>query len=70
MSVAPIDLLGGKSVYCMNEGQLNDAFALAESTGESGHKIREMVEMLEKNFTRNERAAVSFVTIDNLKASV
>ena len=54
----------------MNEGQLNDAFALAESTGESGHKIREMVEMLEKNFTRNERAAVSFVTIDNLKASV
>ncbi len=61
------DLLGGKSVYCMNEGQLQNALDLANSEGEVGDKVRDMIKYLEDNFTRNERAAVAFVTIDQLK---
>lgn len=66
MSLKPIDLTGGKSVYCFNEHQLKGAFDLAESEGESGDKIRAFVEELEKSCTRNERASIAFVIIDHL----
>ncbi len=69
MSVKPVDLTGGKSVYCFNEGQLNAAFNLAESDTESGHKIQDELKKLEAGMTRNERAALAFVIIDRLNKS-
>jgi hypothetical protein len=69
MSVKPIDVTGGESVYCFNDYQLKSAFALAESEGESGDKVRAAIERLEGTLTRNERAAAAFVVIDRLLKS-
>ena len=66
MSIEPVDLTGGKSVYCFNESQLDHAFALFEGQDESGDKIRAEVARLEKELTRNERASLAFVIIDHL----
>ena len=69
MAIKPIDVTGGQSVYCFNEYQLKSAFELAESDSESGRKIRETIERLENDLTRNERASASFVVIDRLLKS-
>lgn len=69
MSVKPIDVTGGESVYCFNAYQLKAAFDLAASEGESGDKVREAVDRLENELTRNERAAAAFVVIDRLLKS-
>lgn len=69
MSVKPLDLTGGKSVYCFNSHQLNKAFELFEEQSESGQRIREAVETMEKDLSRNERAAMAFVIIDRLSKS-
>ena len=66
MSVKPIDLTGGKSVYCFNEQQMKQAFSLAEAQDESGEKIRTTHARLNEELTRNERAALAFVIIDEL----
>ena len=66
MSIKPLDLTGGKSVYCFNESQLNTAFELADGETESGDKIRAAVATLEAELSRNERCAVAFRIIDNL----
>ena len=65
----PIDLTGGKSVYCFNEGQLKRAFELGEGDTESGRKIRAALETLERDLSRNERAALAFILIDRLTKS-
>lgn len=69
MSVKPIDVTGGESVYCFNSYQLQGAFELAESEGESGDKVRAAIDRLETELTRNERAAAAFVVIDRLLKS-
>ena len=69
MAVQPIDVTGGKSVYCFNEYQLKSAFDLAEADCDEGRKVREAIEFLEQNFSRNERAAAAFVVIDRLLKS-
>ena len=69
MAIQPIDVTGGQSVYCFNEYQLKSAFELAESDSESGRKIRETIEHLENDLTRNERASAAFVVIDRLLKS-
>jgi len=66
MSVKPIDLTGGKSVYCFNESQIAKAMELAQAQDESGEKIRANVERLNQELSRNERAALAFVIIDEL----
>jgi hypothetical protein len=66
MSTEPIDLLGGKSTYCINEGQLREAKRLAEEDPEAGPQIRSEIERLEAEMSRNERAALAFVLIDRL----
>lgn len=66
MSVKPIDLTGGKSVFCFNEAQFTKATELARSEGETGDRIRALIDLLEKDYTRNERAALAFVVIDKL----
>ena len=66
MALHPIDLTGGESVYCINQAQLARAFQLAEADDESGPRVRAALEGLDKNLSRNERAALAFVLIDRL----
>ena len=64
-----IPLMGGKSVHCINEQQMAEAWRLTEEEPESSEKIQALLEELEKTLTRNERAALAFVIISRLKAS-
>jgi len=70
MSTEPVSLLGGESVYCINEGQLRDATRLADEDPESSPKIQSQLETVEASLTRNERAALAFVIIERLRKSV
>ena len=70
MSTEPVSLLGGESVYCINEGQLRDATRLADEDPESSPKIQSQLETIEASLTRNERAALAFVIIERLRKSV
>lgn len=69
MSVQPIDLTGGKSVYCLNQQQLDRAQALFQEDSPAGERIRAAVARLEAEGTRNERAAIAFLLIQHLQAS-
>jgi hypothetical protein len=66
MAVDPVSILGGKSVYCINEGQLQDAFRLANEDPVASPRIQEKLKELEDSMSRNERAALAFVMIDRL----
>ena len=67
MVLSPVSILGGDSVYCINEAQMNQAKQLAEEDPESSTKIKSMIKNLELDFSRNERAALAFTIIDNLR---
>ncbi len=69
-SKAPIPLLGGKSVHCINEQQMAEAWRMAEKEPESSEKIQAALENIEATLSRNERAALAFVLISRLKESV
>ena len=69
MSVRPIELLGGESVYCINHAQLKSAFRLAEDDPQSAPRIQTEIASLEQKLSRNERAALAFVLIDRLLKS-
>lgn len=62
----PIPLLGGKSVYCINESQLREAHQLAMVDPESAPRIQARLEELQRTLSRNEQAALAFVLIDRL----
>ena len=67
MALDPIPLLGGKSVHCINEQQMEEAVRLAEQDPVSSPKILTRLERLEAELTRNELAALAFVIIKRLK---
>lgn len=69
MSIRPIELLGGESVYCINQAQLKSAFRLANEDPATAPKIQAEIKGLEERMTRNERAALAFVLIDRLLKS-
>lgn len=69
MSVRPIELLGGESVYCINQAQLKSAFRLANEDPATAPKIQAELAALEGRLNRNERAALAFVMIDRLLKS-
>lgn len=69
MVIKPIELLGGESVYCINQSQLQNAFRLATEDPDSSPRIQQELEALEGKLTRNERAALAFVMIDRLLKS-
>ena len=69
MSVRPIELLGGESVYCINQAQLKGAFRLANEDPQTAPRIQAEIKALEEKFSRNERAALAFVLIDRLLKS-
>lgn len=66
MSLTPIDLTGGKSVYCFNQHQLDQAQRLYREESPSGEKIREAVDRLESDYSRNEQATIAFTIIEHL----
>jgi len=66
MAIKPIDLTGGKSVFCFNESQFAQAQGMFDAEDESGEKIRAEFKKLEAEFTRNQRAALAFMIIDQL----
>jgi len=63
----PIPLLGGKSVFCINEEQMYEATRLREENFESSQKINTHLKRLEQNLNRNEQAALAFTLIERLK---
>ena len=67
MVLSPVSILGGDSVYCINEAQMSQAKQLAEEDPESSIKIKSLIKKLETDFSRNERAALAFTIIDNLR---
>lgn len=69
MAPETIPLMGGKSVHCINEQQMAEAWRLMEQEPGSSDKIQAVLEELEKDLSRNERAALAFVIISRLKAT-
>ncbi|MBU0678366.1 MAG: hypothetical protein KJ626_09630 [Verrucomicrobia bacterium] len=69
MTIQPIELLGGESVYCINEDQLKTAFQMAHDDPDASPRIQDQIKKLETALTRNERAALAFVLIDRLLKS-
>ena len=67
MSVEPLSILGGESIYCINQTQLSDAMRLANEDEESSPRIQAVLADVEKALSRNERAALAFVIIERLR---
>lgn len=65
----PIDLTGGKSVFCFNQQQLDRATALVREASLAGERVRAAIARLESECTRNERAAIAFILINHLNAT-
>jgi len=66
MAIDPIDLTGGKSVYCFNQTQITKAHDLVNAEDEAGEKVRAEMARLKEAWTRNEMAAMAFVILDEL----
>ena len=69
MSVIPQSILGGESVYCINEAQLKEATRLSSEDPESAPRLQKLVEIIEAECSRNERAALAFTLIERLRNS-
>jgi trans-2-enoyl-CoA reductase len=54
MVISPISILGGESVYCINEAQMRDAQRLAHDDPESSERIQSQLKEIENNLSRNE----------------
>ena len=67
MAIRPISILGGDSVYCINEAQMLAARKLANEDPKASKKIQSELEKLDTDFSRNERAALAFTIIENLR---
>ena len=69
MTIKPIELLGGESVYCINQSQLANAKKLAFDDPTTSPRIQAEIKLLEEKLSRNERASLAFVLIDRLLKS-
>lgn len=69
MIANPIPLLGGKSVFCINEEQMQEASRLRTDDTESSKKIDFQLKQIEQGLSRNEQAALAFTLIERLKNS-
>lgn len=67
MPVPPTSILGGESVYCINQAQLDEAVRLTENDPESATKLQALIQQIETECTRNERAAFAFTLIQRLR---
>lgn len=64
-----IDIIGAESIYCIDEIQLRKAIRLSQGDAPSATKIQSAKKILEADLSRNERAALAFLLIDNLRNS-
>ena len=64
-----IDIIGGESVYCIDEIQLRKAMKLSEGDSLSASKIQSAKKILKEDLSRNELAALAFLIIDELRNS-
>ncbi|WP_372797322.1 hypothetical protein [Pontiella sp.] len=69
MSIEPKSILGGESVYCINEAQLKESQRLVNEDPVSAPKLQEILESVESCCSRNERAALAFTLIERLRQS-
>lgn len=69
MPVKPTSILGGESVYCINEAQLQEAVRLSENDPESAPRLQGLLSKIESECTRNERAALAFTLIQRLRTA-
>lgn len=67
MSVAPTSILGGDSVYCINQAQLKEAVRLYETDPDASPRLKQFVEQAQCDLNRNEQAALAFVLIEQLR---
>jgi hypothetical protein len=67
MSVDPKSILGGDSVYCINQAQLKEAVRLYGSDPDSSPRLRDFIEKAQCTLNRNEQAALAFVLIEQLR---
>ena len=67
MPVPPTSILGGESVYCINEAQLQESVRLSEEDPQSAPKLQALIQQIETECTRNERAALAFTLIQRLR---
>jgi hypothetical protein len=67
MPVPPTSLLGGESVYCINQAQLDEAVRLTETDNESAPRLQGLIKKIEDDCSRNERAALAFALIQRLR---
>lgn len=70
MPVPPKSILGGESVYCINQAQLSEAVRLTEDDLESAPKLQRLLAKVEAECTRNERAALAFALIERLRTKM
>lgn len=64
-----LDLSGGESVYCINEGQMAQARRLVAGDPQRSALFSDLLQTIESTLSRNERAALAFVLIDRLNTS-
>lgn len=64
-----LDLTGGESVYCINQGQMAQARKIVEENPQRNAVFSDLLESIEASLDRNERAALAFVLIDRLNNS-
>jgi hypothetical protein len=69
MSVKPTSLLGGDSVYCINEAQLEEAVRLMEKDPASAPRLQRLIKLIENDCNRNEQAALAFMLINRLRSA-
>jgi len=69
MPVPPTSILGGESVYCINQAQLDEAVRLTETDPDSAPILQELIQQIEQECTRNERAALAFTLIQRLRTA-
>ena len=69
MSMNPKSLLGGESIYCINEAQLKEATRLMEEDTESAPRLQKLIKTIEAECSRNEQAALAFTIIEHLRNS-
>lgn len=62
----PLPLVDGESVYCLNQRQLEDAQRLVFAGRPEESRLEQDLNRLERDYGRNERAALAFVLIDRL----
>ena len=63
-----IDLTGGESVYCINTYQIEKAQELYAGDSDSSFRLRETYDRLERELSRNERAALAMFLLQQLNA--